>query len=418
MPRPENKTVMTRREFIGRSVGVAAGVGLGLSLPAGPASAQAPGPKVVRRGGMVYRRLGRTELMVSEISVGGSPSPEPAVFSAALDRGVNYMDTSINYGNGNGERQVGQVVKGRRDKVIISTKIGSGRLKGNRTQELITAAEDAMERLQTDYIDIWCLHGVGSTQECLNDEILAGFERLKKDGKIRFAGVSSHADPVTVVPAIIQSGYYDVVLQPFNYFSASRVRQEDVKAGKVYENWVEESGIQGVLDLAKKHDVGLVAMKTMAGGDRQNLKTHQTGNTTLPQAKLKWVLGHDAIATALSEVLTFQILDENLAVVGQTLTVEEQAMLQEHLLARSQDVCRMCFRCAAACPASVPIPDVLRCITYHDEHGKRKLARRLYRDYAATTPLTACQHCHICAKTCPHQINIPAKLEYARSILA
>ncbi len=408
----ENGARMSRRRFLGSTLSVAALAALGEPL------AEAASPKIIRRGEMVYRRLGRTELMVSELGIGGSPSPEPAVFSAALDRGINYMDTSVNYGNGNGERLVGRVVKGRRDKVHISTKFPLRRVEDNVTQGIITAAEQALQRLQTDYIDIWCIHGVTAAAPCLRDEVLEAFEKLKQQGKIRFAGVSCHRDPANVLPPIIESGRFDVVLLAFNVFSGTRVTKEDVAAGKVYDNWLEESGLQKVLDLAKQHDVGLVAMKTMAGGARQNLAKFQTGNTTLAQAKLKWVLSHDAVASALSEVLTFRILEENLGAVGQTLTPQDEALLREHVVARTREVCRFCGRCATACPARLPIPEIMRCLVYYAEHKKRNRARALYRAVAKGYAPELCRECNACLRACPHGLDVRQRLARAHALLA
>jgi len=414
------RRAMDRREFIARSAMGAVGVGMAVGAAGVPGTllaAEETKPKRISKGGMVYRRLGRTELMVSEISVGGSPSPQPSIFTVALDRGVNYCDSSVSYGRGEGERTIGRVVKGRRDQVVISTKFHPGRFDENVKARCIEAVEAALERLQSDYIDIMCVHG-GGPDTCLNDEVVAAFEQLKNDGKIRFTGVSNHNDPVNVLPPIIRSGHYDVVLLALSRFSGTKVTEQDVKAGKVYDDWLQDSGLQSVLDLAAEHDVGLVAMKSMAGGARQNVEQYQVGDTTLPQAKLKWVLDREGVASCLSELLSFDILKENLAIVGTTLTAEEQAMLREHVLAKSADVCRMCGACQHACPANVPIPDILRCVMYHDEHGKLQRARRSYRRRVSAGTFAGCAGCDACIRACPHGLDIKRKLAYAHSILA
>jgi hypothetical protein len=410
---------MQRREFLVRSAmgAVGAGIAVGAAgIPPTLLAQEQTKPKRIRKNGMVYRRLGRTELMVSEISVGGSPSPQPSIFTVALDRGVNYCDSSASYGRGEGERAIGQVVKGRRDKVIISTKLHPQRSDPNLKAKSIEAVEAALGRLQSDYIDIMCVHG-GGPDICLNDEVVAAFEQLKKDGKIRFTGVSNHSDPSNVLPPIIESGHYDVVLLALNPFSGSRVGA-DAQADEVHADWLKESGRQGVLDLAMQHDVGIVTMKSMAGGALQNLEKYKTGETTLPQAKLKWVLDREEVSSVLSELLSFDILEENLAVVGTTLTAAEQAMLREHVLSKSADVCRMCAACRRACPAGVPIPDILRYVMYHDEHGKVQRARRSYRRRVSATTFAACAGCDACIRACPHGLDIKAKLAYAHRILA
>ena len=409
---------INRREFVKRTALGAIGTGVALgagSLVPGQEGAPEAADQPVRQGDMVYRRLGRTNLMVSELAVGGSPSPNPAVFTDAVDRGMNLVDTSAAYSGG--EERIGEVVEGRREQVVISTKCHPQRMQDPRSQ-VVAACETALGKLKTDYIDIWCVHGVSKPELFLNDDVQAAFTQLREQGKIRFAGVSCHSDPANVLPPLIESGKLDVILLAFSVFSGTTVTQEDVKAGKVYDNWLADSGLQGVLDLAKQNDVGVVAMKTMAGGARQKLDEYQTGDTTLAQAKIKWVLSHEAVASALSEVLSYEILEENLGAVGQTLTPEDQAMLHDHVRERSALVCRMCGTCQRACPQNLPIPDVLRCITYRDIHRKPGYARAVYRETVRSSFAADCGDCSLCAQACPHGLDVPGRLSYARRVFA
>jgi len=405
----------SRREFVRRSAFGAIGAGLTLGSGALVLAQDTPKPRIEKRGDMVYRRLGRTELMVSELSVGGSPSPEPAIFTEALDRGMNYVDTSAGYANG--EEAIGEVTEGRRDSVIISTKCHPYRME-DVTAGIVAACETALGKLRTDHIDIWCIHGVPGPEWFLRDDVQAAYEQLRQQGKIRFAGVSCHSDPVRVLIPLFESGKLDVAIMALNVFSGNTVNPDDVKAGKVYDNWLADSGLQSVLDSAKQHDVGLVVMKTMAGGALQKLDAYQADGSTLAQTKLKWVLSHDAVASALSEVLSYEILDENLKAVGKTLTVEDQAMLRDHVREMSASVCRMCGACQRACPAKLPIPDLLRCVTYHDVHRKPAYARQVYREITAAGPLPSCGDCTACAQACPHGVAGPGRIRQARSLFA
>ena len=403
---------LSRRDFVTRS---ALGM-LGAGLAAGSLGQEAPAaPRIEKRGDMVYRRLGKTNLMVSELSIGGSPSPEPPIFLEALDRGMNFVDSSAGYPNG--EERIGEVTQGRRDQVIISTKCHPYRM-ANPTTDIVAACETALGKLRTDYIDVWCIHGVGGPEWFLRDDIQAAYDQLKQQGRIRFAGVSCHIDPVRVLIPLFESGKLDVAILALNVFSGNTVKPEDVKAGKVYDNWLADSGLQGVLDSAKQNDVGLVAMKTMAGGALQKPDAYQVDGSSLPQAKIKWALSQEAVSTALSEVLSYAILDENLGAVGKTLTAEEQAMLHDHVRERSASVCRMCGTCQRACPAKLPIPDLLRCVTYHDLHRKPAYARQVYREITSSGPLPNCGDCTACAQACPHGVAGPGRVREARELLA
>jgi predicted aldo/keto reductase-like oxidoreductase len=406
----------TRRAFLQRTALGAVGAGLALEGGGRVLGQEAPAaPRLEKRGEMVYRRLGRTGLMVSELAIGGSPSPEPAIFAEALDRGMNLVDTSAGYAGG--EERIGEVLEGRRDQVFISTKCHPYRME-DISAGVVAACETALGKLRTDRIDVWCIHGVGDPQWFLRDEVQAAYEQLKQQGKIRFAGVSCHMDPVRVLTPLIESGKLDVAILAFNVFSGSTVKPEDVKAGKVYDNWLADSGLQNVLDLAQQHDVGIIAMKTMAGGALQKPDAYQADGATLAQAKIKWTLSHPAVASALSEVLSYAILDENLGAVGKTLTPEDQALLRDHVRERSASVCRMCGRCLRACPAKLPIPDLLRCLTYRDEHRKPAYARQVYREVTSTGPLPDCGPCTACTQACPHGVAGPGKMGEARQVVS
>ncbi|MGZ5495488.1 MAG: aldo/keto reductase, partial [Candidatus Aminicenantales bacterium] len=103
-----SRTTHDRRTFIKTMAGGAFAVGS--SLAGWPARGQTASGSP-DKAGMAYRRLGRTGLLVSEISLGSSPLPDPDLLRAIVDRGVNYIDTSHNYDNGNAERQIGRLIK-------------------------------------------------------------------------------------------------------------------------------------------------------------------------------------------------------------------------------------------------------------------------------------------------------------------
>jgi len=213
---------ISRRGFV-RKTALGA-IGAGIAVGAGGALAQdAAVPKIVKKDDMVYRRLGRTDLMVSELSIGGSPSPDPAIFSEALDKGMNFVDTSAFYAGG--EERIGEVTEGRRDDCVICTKT---MLRGmeDRKAGMIQACDAALAKLKTDHIDIFCVHGVGDPSQFLDDGVQAAYDALREAGKIRFAGVSCHQDPVGVLMPLIESGRLDVALMAFSAFSGTTVTKE------------------------------------------------------------------------------------------------------------------------------------------------------------------------------------------------
>ena len=163
---------------------------------------------------MQYRTLGRTGLRVSEIGFGawaiGGPSTLGEVqigwgdvndetsiraLEAAFDAGVNFFDTADVYGAGHSEELIGRTFKGRRDKIIISSKGGNRVSPDNQWSKDFSPAwigqaiDLSLRRLQTDYVDVYHLHSPDADFEYA-DEIVGALEGIKQQGKVRFYGVS------------------------------------------------------------------------------------------------------------------------------------------------------------------------------------------------------------------------------------
>lgn len=149
---------------------------------------------------MKYQQLGRSDLQVSALSLGcmsfHDQETGQGLIHTALDHGINYFDTADLYDRGENEKIVGQVLKGKRKEVIIATKVGNEwRADGsgwdwNPSKKYIKAAvKDSLRRLQTDYIDLYQLHG-GTIDDPI-DETIEAFEELQSEGWIRYYGISS-----------------------------------------------------------------------------------------------------------------------------------------------------------------------------------------------------------------------------------
>src|SRR5260370_39755893 len=152
---------------------------------------------------MVYRSLGRTGVQVSPLCLGamnfGSPTPEEdslRIIDAALDGGINFIDTADVYNTGESERIVGKALRrnGRRDQVVLATKVngemGPGpNERGISRYHIMQACEDSLRRLQTDHIDLYQLHR--PSLEIPQDETLRALDDLVRAGKVRYIGCST-----------------------------------------------------------------------------------------------------------------------------------------------------------------------------------------------------------------------------------
>ena len=210
---------------------------------------------------MEYRSLGRTGIMVSPLCLGTdnfmdpSPPEECAkILTAALDAGINFIDTGDVYADGEGERIIGKLLKesGRRDQVIIGTKIDHGQRRpgftleefkpelgpnqhGHTRSNIIRACENSLKRLQTDYIDLYQLHR--QSPDLPTDEILRALDDLVTQGKVRYIGCSTHP-AWAVVEAILISemkGYVGFVSEqpPYNLLDR-RIENELVPVCQKY----------------------------------------------------------------------------------------------------------------------------------------------------------------------------------------
>jgi aryl-alcohol dehydrogenase-like predicted oxidoreductase len=187
---------------------------------------------------MQFRSLGRTGIRVSEIGFGAwgigggwGPTDNEMSLSAlreAFDLGITFYDTALGYGNGNSETLIGRAFEGRRDQVVIASKVPPKNFRWPAKEEvplaetfparwIIQSTERSLRNLKTDYLDLQQLHA-WTPAYLQQTEWLDALQTLKQQGKIRAFGVSANDwDPYGAV-SLVQSGYIDVVQVIYNIF--------------------------------------------------------------------------------------------------------------------------------------------------------------------------------------------------------
>src|SRR3954465_8439178 len=157
----------------------------------------------LRRDRMQYRTLGRTGIKVSPYALGammfgaiGNPDHDDStrIIHRALDAGINFVDTADAYAHGESEEIVGKALKGRRDDVVLATKLhlpmGDGpNQRGNSRRWIMTAVENSLRRLQTDHIDLYQIHRPDPDTDV--EETLSVLSDLIHSGKVRAIGSST-----------------------------------------------------------------------------------------------------------------------------------------------------------------------------------------------------------------------------------
>jgi len=332
---------LTRREFVQRvSLGAAA---LAMALPASQGLSL---PSTIKNG-MGYRTLGRTGLEISEVGLGaGSISPSGAnLIRAALSQGINFIETSSNYKNSQAETAIGQTVKsmGIRDKVVMLTKSGNTameRLLDASPADIEKAVREELEgslkRLQTDYVDVYLSpYQANSPQEAVHPALQEALEKFKKEGKIRFTGLSTHNDYANICMAAIEGGYYDVIMFPVNFATlqprigksvsdAKKAVKEGTKKRADFERPI--INVKEVLQAAQQKKVGVVAMKGAQEGFlppfiHERLKGEFAKDTKLSfhQFAYRYVLDQPQVSTVSVRMANMLHLNEALVLPQKTL---------------------------------------------------------------------------------------------------
>ncbi len=329
-----------------------------------------------------YRILGKTGLKVTAVSMGVMNCSDPSVLHRAFDLGINFYDTAHSYMGGRNEEMVGKTFRGKRDKVLIQTKFRVGTEKETRK-----SVETSLQRLQTDYVDVLLAHSLKKPDEVNNPALIEFLQAMKKEGKARFTGFSTHTDMAPLLREAAKSSFHDVALTSYNFTHSNDLKE--------------------AVALARNSGIGIVAMKTQAGG----YKAGDMGGLSPHQAALKYVLLDQHVAVAVPGVTTIQQIEECAAVMGTALSrkdLDELRQYQSHLQGR---ICTMCGGCIGECPHGVAHNDLLRAVMYRDGYKDDKLAREVLQTEGALQQIKLCSECTSCAITCARGLNIHAQLK-------
>jgi uncharacterized protein len=395
-----SKRDMNRRQMLS-GVSATGGLVLASTLGVGPRALAAAPVQVPRRV------LGKTGEKIPILVMGGS-MPMDLRFDPKLAEvfkyGVNYFDTAHSYTGGNSERALGafQARAGVRNKMWITTKTSKHDPKG--AEESLATS---FERLQTDHVEMFFLHGVRDPQ-VINDELKTTIARLKKEKKIKYFGFSCHQGNVAELLELAgKTPWIDTVMFRYNF--------------QQYGN----AELNRAIDAAAKSKVGLIAMKTQASAvsfEDRSKKFEQTGKWNKFQSVLKAVWADERLTAAVSEMDNLEKVHENVgAAVDRTkLTAAEWESLYRYAAATRGSTCDGCDHlCSSAMPGSpVEIAATLRYLMYHDSYGKQDRARELFQEL----PPEARSFSHLdftaARAACPHHLDLDRLMRRASAVLA
>ncbi len=297
---------------------------------------------------MERRRIGNTDVEVAVIGEGCWPmggsywggkddAESIRVIHQALELGVNFFDTAPAYGQGHSERILGKGLKGRRGDVVISTKASE---RDHTPQALRRQLHESLERLQTDYVDIYFIHWP-SRSDPLADT-MGALESLRREGLIRAIGVSNFDVPMLEIAA--KYGQVDVVQPPYNLIW--RFIEEDLlpycrdhNIGIVTYSSLAQGLLTGTIRLNDTYAPGDLRPRSVLWQsenlgkclytvERLRPIAQQLG-VTLAQLSLRWLISQPGVTSALVGARTVSEIRENVGAVGWPLPEETMAQIQE-----------------------------------------------------------------------------------------
>jgi len=340
----------------------------------------------------VYRTLGKTGLKLPVINMGVMNSDNPNLIRAALDSGMVLLDTAHGYMGGRNEETIGSVIKGRpRDSFMIGSKVSLPKdrttglyLEGATTEEFLKKLDISLKRLGVDHVEILYHHGVSNKESVVYEPVLKAMEKAKKEGKIRFAGISTHMNEPEVLHATVDSKFYDVVLVAYNF------QQKHMPE------------VRSAIARAAQAGIGVVGMKAIRGGNRQ------TPTVQSASAALKWVLQDPNVHTIVPGFTAFEEMEMDLAVLeNPTLSEEEKKTIHREASLKTL-YCQGCGQCLKQCRDHLPVPALMRAYMYTYDYRNLALAQDLV--LSLNLPNHACEDCSQCSVKCSVGFNVPAKI--------
>ncbi len=323
------------------------------------------------------RKLGKTNLMINEIGMGGIPiqgvSQEKVndIVKALIENNINFIDTARGYTVS--EKLLGNALVGVREKFVLATKSMS------RTFEQMTEdIEVSLKNLKTDYIDLYQMHNVS-----LGEDYSGALEALlmaKKQGKVKHIGVTTHS--IEFLEKIINLKEIETIQFPYN----------------IIENQAEKVFLE-----AYKKDIGVIVMKPLAGGAIDDGKI-----------ALKYILNNPNVSVVIPGMESVEQVMENGSVKSGELTDKEKEIIEKYKFTLGNDFCRRCGYCMP-CPVGINIPLLFLCEGYYVRYNLKEWAVSRYNSMKVNPK--NCVGCGSCEMACPYHLNIRNKIKEAVKVL-
>ena len=317
------------------------------------------------------RKLGRTGVEVASLSLGANRLQDQIILKMALRWGINYWDTSHSYVGGNSERTIGQFLKKnpqKRKDLFIVTKASQA----NTVSEKEARLQTSLERMNTNYIDLYYgVHGLSDPSQ-LTDELRKWVADAKKRKVIRYFGFSTHKNMAGNLKAAAKLGWIDALMTSCNF------------------RLMQDPEMQDAIEACHKAGIGIIAVKTT--GVRSGIEKETEADKKIDghflsrgftevQAKIKAVLDDKRISSACVGMRNAANFTENAAAAldKTKLSYKDRKILTEYAKATCSGYCTGCADiCQAALPQAPYISDIMRYLMYYNSYGDQDRAKELF----------------------------------------
>jgi predicted aldo/keto reductase-like oxidoreductase len=400
----QKKGNFTRRDFLKTAGAATVGSLLGATETMGKISDDSGTQIAV----VPTRSFGKTGVRVSTLALGGMfdiPSNQ-LLLNQALKWGVTYWDTADCYEGGGSERGIGKFFAkypDSRDKIFLVTKSDARDPEG-----MTRLLNRSLERMNTDYVDLYFVHGISSIDE-LDDDTKAWAKKAKAEAKIKFFGFSTHSNMEDCMLDATKLGWIDGIMMTYNYRLMNKAKMKEAVAA------CTEAGI------------GLTAMKTQGGWSYGSSSAAKLVDAFIEkgftdnQAKLKAVWTNPEIASICSQMPNLTILMSNVAAATDKtgLSAGDLHLLDQYARETASYYCAGCSdMCEKVLTEVVPVADVMRYLMYYESYGERERARSLY---GKLSPITRERSGNIdyslAENRCPQGIPIARAMRKAQKML-
>ena len=375
---------------------------------------------------MIYNTLGKTGLEVSRLGFGTMRLPTKAnnadideeesskMLKYGIENGINIIDTAYPYhskeldGNGNSEKFVGKFLKENslRDEILLQTKSPSWLME--KKTDFDYYLDIQLEKLQTDYIDIYLLHSLTEPDwfKVKNLDVLDFLDDCISSGKVRHVGFSSHIEVDYLIEILDEYPKWEVVLTQMNYLD------------EYYQ-----SGVMG-LDYLKQVNVGSMIMEPLRGGrlvnnippEVQELWNQAERKRTPVEWALQYLWNRDDVDCVLSGMTTFSQVKENIEIASRIDEISEndQELIREVARTYRTFLGNRCTRCGYCMPCPHGV-DIINCLTEyniaHMMNDPKASAMQYFSLIDDDSRADSCIDCKECIPFCTQMLDIPAELE-------